>query len=94
MKRVLWTKQAMKDRDSIFDWIEQEAPHAAEALDAMFAEKCKPLAHHPYMGRPGRIDGTRELVIHSNYRLLYAVSEDTVRILRLLHARRRWREED
>lgn len=90
MKRILWTAEAMKDRDAIFDRIEISAPQSAEALDAMFEEKCAPLTRHPAMGRPGRLPGTRELVVHRNYVLLYDVSDDTVRILRLLHARRQW----
>ncbi|MDP3552252.1 MAG: type II toxin-antitoxin system RelE/ParE family toxin [Novosphingobium sp.] len=93
MRRILWTTEAMKDRDGIFDRIEREAPHAAEKLDATFEEKCLPLARHPFMGRSGRLDGTRELVVHNNYRLLYDVTDEAVRILRLLHARRQWPDE-
>ncbi|MCI4592413.1 type II toxin-antitoxin system RelE/ParE family toxin [Sphingobium sp. BYY-5] len=42
------------------------------------------------MGRPGRVAGTRELVAHRNYILVYDVAESEIRILRLLHAARRW----
>ncbi|MFY7834802.1 MAG: type II toxin-antitoxin system RelE/ParE family toxin [Novosphingobium sp.] len=90
MKAIVWTPEAMKDRDGIFDRVEQSNPHVAEALDTMFEEKCAPLARHPAMGRPGRLPETRELVVHSNYVLLYTVTDDAVVILRLLHARQRW----
>jgi plasmid stabilization system protein ParE len=48
------------------------------------------LIDHPQFGRPGRIIGTRELVAHRNYILVYDVTADTVRVLRVLHAARQW----
>jgi toxin ParE1/3/4 len=40
------------------------------------------------MYRPGRADGTREAVIHSNYLLIYRLVLDTVEIVNVVHARR------
>lgn len=45
---------------------------------------------HPGLGRPGRLQGTRELVAHRNYILIYDVAGDLVRVLRILHAARQW----
>lgn len=90
MKVVQWTPEAIQDRDSIYDRIETDNPAAAADLDAMFEAKSTPLASHPAMGRPGRVSGTRELVVHRNYILIYDVAGDVVRILRVLHARRQW----
>ncbi len=42
------------------------------------------------MGRPGRVPGTREWVVHRNYMLIYDQTDTEVRILRLLHAARQW----
>lgn len=42
----------------------------------------------PLAYRSGRLPDTREMIVHPNYILVYRVSEDRVRILRLLHARR------
>ncbi|WP_313517846.1 type II toxin-antitoxin system RelE/ParE family toxin [Brevundimonas sp.] len=48
------------------------------------------MVDHPGLGRVGRVPGTRELVAHQNYVLVYDVVDDQVRILRVLHAARQW----
>lgn len=42
------------------------------------------------MGRPGQIPGTRELIPHESYRLVYEVQAGTVWILALVHTARLW----
>ena len=88
---LFWTPEAIDDRRSIFDYIEADSPSAALALDELFFEKAKGLIDHPGLGRIGRVAGTRELVAHQNYVLIYdTVSDERVRILRVLHAARQW----
>jgi len=51
------------------------------------------LADHPGIGRPGRVDGTRELVIPGlPYVIAYLHRGDTVTVLRVLHGAMRWPE--
>ena len=88
MMELRWTPEAVEDREAIYDYIEADDPAAALALDALFSEKAGRLVEHPDLGRPGRIAGTRELVAHRNYVLVYDVTGDLVRVLRLLHAAR------
>jgi len=88
--KLEWTEAALADRDQIFDFIEQENPPAAIRLDERFRDLAARLANHPLIGRPGRVQNTRELVAHRNYILVYEVEEDIVRILRVLHSARRW----
>ena len=85
-----WTPEAIADRDAIFDYIEADNPAAAAALDELFSEKAERLTDHPKIGRPGRVEGTRELVVHENYILVYDIVGDLTRILRVLHAARQW----
>jgi toxin ParE1/3/4 len=45
----------------------------------------------PYRGRPGRIDDTRELVIHAlPYIVVYQVFDERLLILNVVHGARRW----
>lgn len=90
MMELFWTPGATQDRDEIYDHIEADNPAAALALDELFAEMAGRLVDHPVLGRPGRIAGTRELVVHQNYILVYHVASDLVRVLRVLHAARQW----
>jgi addiction module RelE/StbE family toxin len=49
------------------------------------------LVQFPEMGRPGRIEGTRELVIsRTPYIAAYRILGETVRILRVLHGAQLW----
>jgi plasmid stabilization system protein ParE len=52
------------------------------------------LIETPEIGRPGRIEGTRELVIQRTpYIAAYRIDGETVRILRVLHGAQEWPDE-
>jgi toxin ParE1/3/4 len=53
-------------------------------------DKTALLLTSPALGRPGRVPGTRELVVHENYLVPYRVKEDTVQIIRVQHVARLW----
>lgn len=88
--QLYWTPEAIQDRESIFDYIETDNPNAALALDELFEEKAGRLVDHPSLGRRGRIPSTRELVAHQNYILVYDIADESVRVLRVLHAAKQW----
>jgi toxin ParE1/3/4 len=89
--RLEWSILAQADRDAIFDYIEGDSPRAAFTVDDRIREQVETLARFPESGRPGRIEGTRELVISgAPYIVAYRVAGTTVRILRVLHGSRRW----
>ena len=88
--RLVWTRLANADRQKIREYIAQDNPAAALALDELFSEKTKSLVDHPNLGRPGRVAGTRELIAHQNYILVYDTVGDQVRLLRVLHASRQY----
>jgi len=90
MMELFWTPEAIQDRNDIYEFIEADNPAAALALDELLAEKAGRLVDHPGLGKPGRAPGTRELVAHQNYILVYDTAGDLVRVLRVLHAARQW----
>jgi len=90
MMELFWTPEAIQDRDGIYDYIAADNPSAALDLDELLSKKAARMVDHPGLGRLGRLQGTRELVAHRNYILIYDVADDLVRVLRVLHAARQW----
>ena len=88
--KLVWTRSAREDRKAIREYIAVDNPSAALDLDELLSDKAALLLDHPGLGRPGRLGGTRELVAHRNYLLIYDVVGDLVRVLRVLHAARQW----
>jgi addiction module RelE/StbE family toxin len=88
--KVRWTPEAEQDRADIVDYIAADNPCAALRVDELFSAGAARLADHPRMGRPGKIAGTRELIPHEHYRLVYEIEDDTVWILTLIHTARQW----
>lgn len=88
--KVVWTPEALQDRTDIWDFIAADNPRAAAHMDKLFSDAATRLADRPKLGRPGKIQGTRELVPHENYRLVYEISGETVWMLALVHTARQW----
>ncbi|AEG57173.1 type II toxin-antitoxin system mRNA interferase toxin, RelE/StbE family [Sinorhizobium meliloti] len=92
--RLVWARYALDDRDTIFSSIERENPRAAVHVDEEIVSAVRRLLDFPESGRPGRIAGTRELVIpRTPYIAAYMVMEDRIRILRVLHGAQKWPSE-
>jgi len=70
--------------------VAQDNPAAALALADLLESRADLLIDHPRLGRPGRRRGTRELVVHPSYILIYDAIPTAVRILRVMHAARQW----
>ena len=88
--RLVWTAPALADRIAIYDYIDADSPWAAAELDEQFAAAAEHLLRHPEMGRAGRLPGTRELIVHPHYVLVYRLDGDTVQVLALVHTARQW----
>lgn len=92
--KVTWSAFALSDRDGIFSHIEAENVVAAIAVDERIASTAQRLRDFPESGRPGRIAGTRELVVTGTpYIAAYQIVGETIRILRVLHGAQRWPDE-
>jgi toxin ParE1/3/4 len=89
--KLAWSALAFADRDEIFDHISTDSPRAAVAVDDLIRRQAERLIDFPESGRPGRVEGTRELVINrSPYIAAYRIEGDLVIILRVLNGAREW----
>jgi len=88
--RVRWTPEAEQDRSDVWDYIAGDNPLAAVRMDELFSDAAAKLADFPHIGRTGKIPGTRELIPHESYRLVYEVEGETLWILAVVHTARQW----
>ena len=89
--RVRWLRKAIANLDAEAEYIARDSPPAADRIVAKITQAIEGLRQHPSMGRPGRVPGTRELVIPDTpYIIPYRVRVDSLEILRIFHASRRW----
>lgn len=90
VRRVKWLRRALSDLDAELAYIAKENPEVAAKIYAYIRERVSLLEDFPELGRPGRIFGTRELVLdHYPYLVPYRIKNDTVEILRVFHTRRK-----
>jgi len=88
--RVVWGPSALTDRDNIMNYICQDNPDAAVALDEVFEFKTEYAGQQPKLYRKGRIPGTHEIVATPNYVMVYVILAETIEIVRILHTRQQW----
>ena len=81
---------AIADRDALMAYITQDNPTAAIDLDIEFEAKAENARKRPTLYKPGRLKGTREIVVRPNYVMVYRVTGDVVEVLRVLHAAQQW----
>jgi addiction module RelE/StbE family toxin len=87
---LFWTPQATEDRKQIFAYIFEHNEDAAEAMDKLFVEQAEYPLNCPELGKPGRVDGTREFTAHRHYILVYSIAKEQIAILAVLHTSRQW----
>ena len=88
MHRLEWKPIAEEDLAGIIDFIAEDSPASAERLAADLRAKAEKMREHPDMYRLGSRRGTREMVVHPNYIVIYRVLKKAgvVEILRVKHA--------
>ena len=72
-------------------YIARDSPRTARLVRDRIKEAVRRLGLHPESGRPGRVDGTRELVIpHTAHIAAYRISGRTLEIIAFIHESRQW----
>ena len=86
--RIKWLRQALKNLDDELGYIARDDHALAVKIYAHIQDAVDNLKQFPDSGRPGRIFGTRELVISRyNYLIPYRVRKNCIEILRVFHTR-------
>ncbi len=91
---LVWSPEAINDLRSLRAYIEQDNPQAAQRVALHVIGTVETLLpKNPSIGRPGRVPGTRELVIpRTPFIVPYRIQAETIQILRVYHGARRWPE--
>lgn len=87
---VRWLKRALKNLDEELTYIAADEPKAARIVLRRIMDAVSLLSTQPAMGRPGRVPGTRELLVpKTRYLIPYRFRRNTIEILRVFHLSRR-----
>lgn len=88
--RVRWLRKALRNLDDEAAYIATDDAAAARLVVKRVLDAVSSLAEQPGLGRPGRVPGTRELIVaKTRYIVPYRVRGETVEILRVFHTSRR-----
>lgn len=89
--QLRWSDEAADDLERITNYLFEETPHHAPELVRAIYSAPAALSHFPHRGRPGKKEGTRELVLTPlPYIVVYRIAADAIHILRILHGAQKW----
>jgi addiction module RelE/StbE family toxin len=90
-RTVRWTRRAHRRLAEIGAYIEAHNPAAAARVVSAIAKGVERLGREPGRGRPGRIRGTRELVVVGTpYLVAYRIHVNDIEVLTIQHGAQRW----
>ena len=90
---ILWLSSVERDLEALNDFIAENSPQTAIQIFNTVRQCVEKLRTYPLIGREGRVERTRELVVPNlPYIVVYMVKEE-IRILAVLHASRKWPNE-
>jgi toxin ParE1/3/4 len=88
---IVWRTSALNDLEALREFITQDNPQAAARVVGAILSGIDRLGRHPGLGRAGRVEGTRELIIaNTPYIVAYRVLGQQIRVLAIIHTARRW----
>ena len=89
--KIVWSRRAIGHLTALRDYIAADNPQAAANVAARILDSVDRLASHPHSGRPGRITGTRELVVPGTpYVIPYRVRGDRLDLIAVFHGKQKW----
>ena len=89
--KLRWTDGAIEDLQSAHEYLAAENEKASAESADRIVSAVERLEQFPQMGRTGRVDATRELVVTGTpFIAAYRLKRDSIQILAILHAARKW----
>jgi addiction module RelE/StbE family toxin len=88
--KLVWRASALDDLETIISYIAERNLAAAQRLLAAIEACAEGLPERPHLYRPGRVEGTREAVVHPNYILIYESGVEAVEIVAVVHSRQQY----
>ena len=88
---IVWSPRAIEHLAHLREYIARDNPNAAKRIASALLEAIERLAQLPNLGRPGRVAGTRELVVPgAPYIIPYRLRGDRLEVVAVFHARQKW----
>lgn len=88
---IVWSPRAIEHVAHLREYIARDNPKAANRIARVLLEAVERIAKLPNLGRPGRVAGTRELVVAGTpYIIPYRLRGDRLEIVAVFHARQKW----
>ena len=84
VRKLRWTRRSLGRLDEIAACIAQDNPTRATTFVHELREKVNLLEGHQF-GKPGRVYGTKEMVLHKHYVAVYRFKDGEGHILTILH---------
>ncbi|OFV99133.1 MAG: hypothetical protein A3H28_12265 [Acidobacteria bacterium RIFCSPLOWO2_02_FULL_61_28] len=89
--QLRWSPEAADDLVRIVERIREDNPSVAERIATFIYQRVAALETFPNLGRPGRMEGTRELPLPPlPFVVVYRLRGEAVEIARVLHGAQRW----
>ena len=89
--KIVWSPRAIEHLTHLRAYVALDKPKAANRVAAALLDSVERLAELPNLGRPGRVAGTRELVVPGTpYVIPYRLRGDRLEVIAVFHGRQKW----
>ena len=90
--KIVWSPESRHDLTQLYAYIALDNPQAGQAMvERIILLVEDNLPRFPQLGPIGKVPGTRELVVPGTpYIVPYRVKAQTIEVVRVYHAARRW----
>jgi toxin ParE1/3/4 len=89
--KVVWSPRAIRHLVALREHIAQDSEQSAALVAQRILHSVELLQTQPEMGRPGRVVGTRELVVpNTPYIIPYRVRRERLELIAVFHGHQKW----